>query len=103
MNWLAPFPERPDDVLGIAVTYLGISPAARSFSRDLVSFGRATSSFANNETVLEATYTAPVTNSLTLQPDIQFVFNPGAGIPSNFGHAPLSNAVIIGMRATFRL
>jgi porin len=35
MNFLAPFTERPDDVFGIGVAYLGISPAARSFSRDL--------------------------------------------------------------------
>jgi porin len=103
MNFLAPFTERPDDVFGVAVTYLGISPAARNFSRDLVSFGRATSSFASNETILEATYTAPVTNWLTLQPDVQFVFNPGAGVPGNFGRAPLSDAVVIGIRATFKL
>ena len=103
MNWLAPFTERPDDTFGLAVSYLGISPAAQAYSRDLVSFGRATSAYAGNETVLEATYLATITNWLTLQPDLQFVFNPGAGIPNAFGSRPLPNALVIGMRATFRL
>jgi porin len=103
VNWLAPFAERPDDTVGLAFSYLGISPAAQAYSRDLVSFGRATSTYAGNETVLEATYQATITNWLTLQPDLQFVFNPGAGIPNALGSRPLPNALVIGMRATFRL
>jgi porin len=103
MNWHAPFTERADDIFGLAFAYLGISPAARDYSRDLVSFGRAASPYASNETVLEATYQAPLTNWLTLQPDLQVVFNPGVGIPGNFGSTPLKNAVVIGMRATIRL
>ena len=103
MNWRAPFGKREDDVFGLAVTYLGISPAARGFSRDLVAAGTLTVPYASNETVLEATYQAPVTNWLTLQPDAQLVFNPGAGVPGSFGRAPLSNALVIGLRATLRL
>jgi porin len=103
MNWLAPLTQRPNDTFGLAVAYLGISPAARDFSRELVSFGRATSAYASNETVFEATYQAPVTSWLTLQPDLQFVLNPGAGVPGPFGNRSLANAVVIGMRATFKL
>jgi porin len=103
LNWRAPFAQRPDDAFGLAFSYLGISPAARAFSRDLVSFGGATSSYATNETVLEATYQAPISGSLTLQPDAQLVFNPGAGIPGSFGRAPLADALIIGVRFTFKL
>jgi len=104
MNWLAPFAERPDDTFGLAFSYLGISPAARDFSRDLVSFGRAAAPYASNETVLEATYLATLTNWLTLQPDLQYVINPGAGgVPGPFGTRSLPNALVIGMRATFRL
>jgi carbohydrate-selective porin OprB len=44
-----------------------------------------------------------VTNWLTLQPDLQFVFNPGGGVPGTFGSRPLPNALVIGMRATFKL
>jgi porin len=103
MNWQGPFDSRPDDAFGLAVAYLGISPALRHFSSDLIAFGRATSTYANNETVLEATYQAPITDWLTLQPDIQYVINPNAGIPNEFGSVPLSNALVIGMRVTIRL
>lgn len=103
MNWVAPFKHRPDDTFGLAFSYLGISPALRGFSTDLVAFGRANSSYASNETVLEATYQATITNWLTLQPDVQYVINPNAGIPNNFGATPLSNALVLGMRVTIRL
>jgi porin len=103
INWFGPLPRRSGDVLGVAVSYLGISPAARAFSNDLVAFGRAASSYAGNETVIEATYEAPLTNWLTLQPDLQYVINPNAGIPNHFGDTPLSNAVVIGIRVTIRL
>ena len=102
MNWRAPIASREDDVFGLAFTYLGISPAARHFSRDLVAFGGAASAYAADETVVEATYLAPITSSLTLQPDIQLVFNPGAGIPGPFGRRTLTTAIVIGTRATFK-
>jgi porin len=102
VNWHAPFPERPDDVAGLAFSWLGISPAARRFSRDLVAFGAAASSYAAAETVVEATYQAAITNWLTLQPDIQLILNPGAGIPGPFGPKPLADAIVVGTRATIK-
>jgi len=101
-NWRAPFASREEDAFGIAVAYLGISPAARRFSRDLVAFGGARSAYAANETVVEATYTASITSYLTLQPDIQLVLNPGAGVPGPFGSLPLTTAIVIGTRATIK-
>jgi porin len=103
MNWRGPFKQRQDDVFGLAVAYLGISPAARQFSNDLVASGQASAGYASNETVIEATYQAPVTDWLTLQPDMQYVINPNAGIPNSFGSKPLPNALVIGMRVTIRL
>src|SRR5260370_26752192 len=103
VNWNAPFHERPDDVAGLSFAYLGISPAARRFSRDLVAFGQAASSYSTHETVIEATYKASISDRLTLQPDAQFVLNPNAHIPGSFGPKPLSNTLIIGIRATITL
>ncbi len=103
LNWNAPFSERPDDVAGLSFAYLGISPAARRFSRDLVAFGRAASVYASNETVIEATYKAPINDRLTLQPDAQFVLNPNAHIPGVFGPKLLSNTLVVGVRITLTL
>ena len=103
VNWNAPFHERPNDVAGLAFAYLGISPAAQQFSQDLVAFGRATSTYASNETIIEATYKAPITDNLTLQPDAQFVVNPNAHIPGQFGPKLLSNTLVVGVRVTVSL
>lgn len=103
MNWRGPFGARGNDIFGLAVSYLGISPAARQFSRDLVAFGGAATTYASNETVIEATYQAPITSWLTLQPDLQIVINPNAGIPNNFGNRPLPNAVVLGVRFSLQL
>jgi porin len=100
LSWTAPFRERPDDVAGLSFAYLGISPAARQFSRDLVALGRAASPYANNETVIEATYKARLNDRLTLQPDAQYVINPNAHIPGSFGP---TNPLVIGIRATLNL
>jgi porin len=103
VNWSGPFADRPSDVAGIAFAYLGISPAAQNFSRDLVAFGRAAAPFASNETIIEATYKAQITESLTLQPDAQLVLNPNAGVPGFFGNRVLPSALVLGMRATLKL
>ena len=102
VNWRAPFAERTEDIAGLAFTYLGISPAAQRFSRDLVAFGAATSVYADAEAVIEATYQAAITDWFTLQPDIQLILNPNAGIPGPFGPKPLADAVVIGTRATIK-
>jgi porin len=100
MNWTAPFAGRDNDVFGLGVSYLGISPAARHYGRELVAQTGTGQPYASNETVLEATYLYQVSPWLTLQPDLQFVINPGAGIPSIYSTTPLKNAIIGGVRAT---
>jgi porin len=101
-NWNAPFANRSDDVAGLAIAYLGISPAARRFSRDRIAFGGTNPAYAGNETIVEASYKAVVSEWLTLQPDAQYVINPSAGIPGVFNKAPLPHALIVGMRATVK-
>jgi carbohydrate-selective porin OprB len=88
---------------GLAFGYLAISPAARRFSRDLVAFRRAAAPFAGSETVIEATYQAPPTDYLTVQPDAQLVLNPNAGMPGAAGVVPHSPDLVIGLRVTIRL
>jgi porin len=100
LNWMGPFAGRDNDVFGIGVSYLGISPAARRYSSEFVGFTGTGQPYASNETVFEATYSYQVAPWWTLQPDLQFVVNPGAGIPSGFSSTPLKNDIIGGVRAT---
>ncbi|HEX2940008.1 MAG TPA: carbohydrate porin, partial [Rhodopila sp.] len=100
MNWLAPFEGRDNDVFGLAFSYLGTSPAARQYGNALVDYYGTGFPYAGNETVLEATYLYQAAAWLAVQPDLQVVINPGAGIPSPVSRVPLKNDVIGGVRLT---
>ncbi len=63
-------PGRDGDVLGVGVVYAKVSSAARD---DL-----GAPFPTHHETVLEISYQASINEWLTVQPDFQYVFNPGA-------------------------
>ena len=92
MNWMGPFKGRENDIFGIGVSYLGISPAKRRYGNDVMSFTGSGSPYYGNETVVAATYQYQVTPWWMLQPDLQIIINPGAGIPSSFSSRSLKNA-----------
>ena len=100
VNWIGPFEGRDSDVFGVGVSYLGISPAKRRFGSDVVLYTGSGSPYFSNETVLEATWLCQVTPWWTLQPDLQYIVNPGAGIPVGTDTRPFKNALIGGIRAT---
>ena len=97
-NWKRLFHGRENDIFGFGVAYLGISPSTRGFGNDVIFFTGSGSHYSRNETVLEATYYFKVSSWLSLQPDVQYVINPGAGIPSASSQRPLKNAFVIGIR-----
>lgn len=74
------FPGRAGDVLGAGVVFTKISNAPQ-----------AAPSPAHHETVLELSYQAPINDRLTVQPDLQCIFNPGAVSTTR-------NAVVAGLR-----
>jgi porin len=55
--------------------------------------------YASNETIIEATYLYQAAPWWIIQPDIQYVFNPGASLPpDNSGITTvLKNALVIGV------
>ncbi len=77
--------SRPDDAVGLAVatTLTGDDYERARQMADL--------STDSHETSIELTYRAPITDWLTLQPDIQYVINPSAD-------PALDNALIISLR-----
>lgn len=98
LNWKGMLPDRPDDVAGLGVAYVGLSAATQGYGTDLIAYTGRGQPFADNETVIEATYSYKATGWLTLQPDAQYVLHPNAGMPVN-GRV-LKDAVVIGARAT---
>jgi porin len=77
--------NRADDELGLAV--------ATNFTSDDFKEARSLENLQtdNDETSIELTYRAPVTDWLTIQPDIQYVINPGT-------EPTLDNALVISLR-----
>jgi porin len=100
VNWKGPLPGRSHDEAGLALTYAGIGAAARQFSRDVVSFSGVGTPYAQGEPIIEATYRARLTPWFKVQPDLQYVINTGAGIPTPQAPTPLKNAIVLGLRIT---
>jgi porin len=86
-------PHRPNDTFGIGLAYTGISSEAHNF--DLASglpVGRT------REVLAEVCYTAQLKAGWTLQPDFQYIWRPGGGVPDPSGGGTVKNAAIWGVR-----
>ena len=87
-------PTRDDDVAGVAAAYARISRDLRRAEQlDAEVNGTEYPGFSDHETVLEAFYTIQLAKWWTLQPDFQWVFNPG-------GNSSSSDAIILGVRTS---
>lgn len=98
-------PGRPNDTFGIAVAHARVSARVRGFDADTAVFNPAAfQPIRSSETAVELTYQAQVAPGITLQPDLQYIVRPGAGIvdPRGTGGGTLRDAVVVGMRASIR-
>jgi len=97
----APFSSRLYDTAGIGMGYASISPRAIAADRDAIAAGTPMP-IQNSETFIEATYQYQVAPWWTLQPDAQYVFNPGGGVPNP--NSPtgqrIKNETVLGLRTT---
>ena len=92
---------RADDEIGIAVGYAHIGAAARALAADFARFGGTFQPRLSAETVLELTYRVQLTGWWQLQPDFQYIFNPGGGISNPLAPGQkIRDAAVIGLRTT---
>jgi porin len=100
-NWKGIIDSRPEDAFGIAFGYARTSDALRQFGEEKFALTGSGKLFASSETVIEATYLYRATPWWTIQPDLQYVINPGASLPANpTGVATgLKDSLTIGVRA----
>ena len=90
----APLPGRDADSVGLDVGLGHVSGRAAALDRAFGGSARGT------EWLLELTYQAQVTSRLVVQPDLQYVFNPGGGVADPVDpHRVLGNEFIAGLRA----
>jgi porin len=91
----APLPGRDDDTFGIGFGIAKVSPAAAGFDIDSGLPARG------SETFIEITYQVQMTGWWQVQPDFQYVFNPGGGILNpNDPTQRVGNEAILGLRST---
>jgi porin len=96
----APLPVRDDDTLGIGFGIAKVSNGAAALDRDTAFFSGGPFPVRGSETFIEVTYQIQATGWWQLQPDFQYVFNPGAGIPDPNNPAQrIGNEAIFGMRS----
>jgi porin len=88
-------PHRPDDSFAVGFAYTGISQDAHGF--DLDSGLPVARSY---EALLEICYTLQLKSGWTLQPDFQYFWQPGGGVPNASGHGTVGNAAVWGARTT---
>ncbi len=94
-------PGRVNDTLGLGIGYARVSDTASQLDSDIARPSGSAFPIRRSETVLELTYQAVVAPWLTVQPDFQYVFNPGGGVPNP--QAPtraVGDAAVLGLRAT---
>jgi porin len=96
-----PFAWRPDDLVGIAFAYGRISPAAAANDRALAALTGVPIPIRNYEAAIELTYRWELADNWTIQPDLQYIFHPGANIanPANpVTPSAIPNALVLGVR-----
>lgn len=98
-----PFPYRTMDSLGIGMGFTHVSHAVANADSDTAYYTASYNPRRTSETYIEATYQRQVTPWLQLQPDIQYVFNPGGGIANDAGTARVGNELVIGVRTNILL
>ena len=90
---------RAEDQLGLALGYARIGSAARAFDADVAHFTGHFHPIRSGETVLELTYRFQLTGWWQLQPDFQYIFNPGGGIVNpNAPSRRIGDAAVLGLR-----
>ncbi len=97
----APLPGRDADTLGLGFGVTKVSSAVRGFDSATAFFTGTNYPVRTSETFIELTYQIQVAPWWLLQPDFQYVVNPGGGLlnPNQPGKK-IGNEAVLGLRST---
>lgn len=94
-----PIAGRGQDTAGIGMGYGQVGKNASDFDKETQAVNGPPAFRRTAETYIELTYQAQVTNWMQLQPDFQYVFNPGAGIANpDDPTEKIKNEAVFGLR-----
>lgn len=99
-SWKGAFEGRPNDVLGLGFAYARTSNSLRRFGVETMAATGRGEAFRSHETIIEATYLYQIAPWWTVQPDAQYVINPGASLsgPDGTSEPHLPNTFTVGAR-----
>lgn len=101
VTYKGPFPGRDSDIVGVGFGYSKVSNALRDLDRDAIRFAGISQPLQSHETLIEVTYIARLAPWLAIQPDFQYVFNPGGRVPDPDNPSRAEpDAAIFGVRAS---
>lgn len=86
-------PGRPDDAFAIGFAYVGISDTVHAFDID-----SGLPVARDYEAGLEICYMMQLSEGWTLQPDFQYIWQPGGNVPKENGNGAVENAAVVGAR-----
>jgi porin len=99
-----PFVNRADDTVALGMGFAHLSPQVTAYDRDVAAYTHladpnAFTAVRSTETYVELTYQYQVHPWWQLQPDVQYVINPGGGIvnPADPGQR-VGNELVLGLR-----
>lgn len=97
----APLPGRDNDTLGLGFGLAKVSSAVQGFDSATALFTGTAYPVRSSETFLELTYQVQLAPWWQVQPDVQYVFNPGGGIPNpNSPGKRIADEAVFGLRST---
>jgi porin len=97
---MAPFAARPNDTAGIDFGLGKVSDRAATLDRATALYTGAPYPVRGTEELFELTYQAQATPWLIVQPDLQYIVHPGAGLLNPDSTGTLKNELVVGVRTT---
>jgi porin len=98
MTFHEPFLHRDDDTFGVGMGFAKVSSGAAAFDEATALYTASFNPTRTSETFVEVTYQYSVAPWLQLQPDFQYVFNPGGGVANAGGTGKIKDEAVIGVR-----
>jgi porin len=94
-----PFLHRDDDTFGIGMGFAKVSGSVAALDQATAAFTNSFVPTRTSETFIEITYQYQMTPWWQLQPDIQYVFNPGGGLANPSAPTQtIGNELVLGLR-----
>ncbi|QFY41512.1 carbohydrate porin [Candidatus Methylospira mobilis] len=95
----SPFRNRPFDTVGLGYGLAVVSSSVAQSERDAIQYSGNATPVQSSESFIELTYQYQLKQWIQIQPDLQYVFNPGAGVPlPSSPTSRVQNELVLGIR-----